>query len=255
VNAVVLRDLWAGYEGRSALEGINLELPEGTMMAVVGPNGGGKTTLLKVLLGLIPPARGSAEVLGGSPARARRDIGYLPQAKTQHRAFPVTALDVVLMGLYPKMGLLRWPGRADRENARRLLQDLELGELADRPFAQLSGGQQQRVGIARALAAEPRLLLLDEPSTGLDLVGQESFYRFLGGLRDRHGISVIMVSHDVGGVTAAVDRVALLNRRLHYYGPPAGAFTPETIEQTFGRHMRFLLHEESCPGCEEPRDA
>ncbi len=252
MNAVVLKDLWAGYEDRTALEGINLELPMGKILAVVGPNGGGKTTLLKVLLGLVTPSRGTVEVLGKTPAEARREIGYLPQVKTQRRDFPVTALDVVIMGLFPKMGLLRWPGQRDRERARRLLEQLELGDLADRPFGELSGGQQQRVGIARALVAEPKLLLLDEPATGVDVVGQEAFYHFLESLRDERGISVIMVSHDIGGVTATADRVACLNRRVHYYGPPAGAFTPEVIERTFGRHMQFLLHEESCPGCEAP---
>jgi zinc transport system ATP-binding protein len=255
MNLVDFRDVGVRFDGGWILESINLQIPERHIMAVVGPNGGGKTTLLRVLLGLLRPTAGEVTVFGGDPAAARRQIGYLPQVKTGQRDFPVSVMDVVLMGAYPRLGLLSWPGRAERQRAAELLGELGVGDLAGRPFSQLSSGQQQRAGIARALIGQPRLLVLDEPSTGVDVVGQETFYRFLAGLRDRRGITVIMVTHDIGAVSAAVDSVVCLNRRVHYYGDPGGAFTPEVVARTFGPDMHFLFHQEGCRTCGEDHRA
>ncbi len=255
MSLVSLRDVWVRLEGAWVLESVNLEIPERHILAIVGPNGGGKTTLVRVLLGLLRPERGEVTVFGGAPAAARRQIGYLPQVKTGQRDFPVSVMDVVLMGAYPRLGLLAWPGRAERQRAGELLGELGVGDMVDRPFGLLSSGQQQRVGIARALIGQPRLLVLDEPSTGVDVVGQETFYRFLGGLRDRRGMSVVMVTHDIGAVSAAVDSVVCLNRRVHYYGHPEGAFTPEVVARTFGPDMHFLFHQEGCRTCGEDHRA
>ncbi len=250
---VEVKDVWARYDSNVVLEAVNFELNEAEIAAVVGPNGGGKSTLLKIILGIKSYFRGEVLVFGKPPAEARREIGFLPQISTYKRHFPVSALDVVLMGRYGRLGLFRRPGKEDRAKALELLHEVGLGHLEKRPFGSLSGGQQQRVGIARALASEPRLLLLDEPATGVDVVAQESFFRFLEKFRKERGLSVIIVSHEIGVIAPIVDRVAWLNRVIHYYGAPENAMRqPEIMEKTFGKDIRFLVHDMQCATCKRP---
>ncbi len=248
-RVVELRDVLVRYDGNVVLEDIDFDLSAGEIVAVVGPNGGGKSTLLKVILGIKNIEKGTVRVLGKPPSEARNDMGFLPQISTYKRSFPVTVLDVVLMGMYGRLGLFRRPKRREREKAMDTLGQVDMAQLASRPFKDLSGGQQQRVGIARALVSEPRLLLLDEPSTGVDVVAQESFYRLLEKFRGEKGISVVIVSHDVGMIAPVVDRVALLNRNIHYYGEPTGALAPAMLEKAFGAHVRLLVHDEHCLTC------
>lgn len=249
--AVALEDVWVHYGSGWVLEGVTVSVSRGEILGIVGPNGSGKSTLLRVITGLVVPARGSVHVLG----RRRRGheyipgIGYLPQKTQAISNFPVLALDVVLMGRYPGSGLWGRPGRRDKEKARGLLSMLGIGHLADKPFSRLSGGQQQRVRIAMALACDPQVLILDEPSTGIDVVAQEEFYRLLARLRDQTNLAVIMVSHDIGTITNFADRVACLNRRLHYHGPPEGCWDPSILARMYGANMQVIVHDLHCETC------
>jgi len=245
-----LQDIWVRYEDRWVLKSIYLKCYEGEILGIVGPNGGGKSTLLKVMIGLIHPDKGTVKLFDRKPDHhARAGIGYLPQISHANRSFPVTALDVVLMGLYNQMGFFRRSDRKSKEVAMELLARINMADHAKRPFGILSGGQQQRVNIARALAAKPKLLVLDEPSTGVDSVAQEDFYELLAKLRDEQHISVIMVSHDIGVITAHADRIACLNREIHYHGEPDSCFTPDIRHEVFGKDMNVMVHDPHCITC------
>lgn len=250
-DAVIeLSDVWVKYNGKIVLKTIYLQCYPGEILAIVGPNGGGKTTLLKVILGTVQPERGSVKLFGQKPGKkGRLEVGYLPQVSQAERSFPVTVLDIVLMGLYNRIGIIRRLKRKDREEAMEILSHVNMADHAKRPFNVLSGGQQQRVNIARSLASKPRLLILDEPSTGVDSVAQEDFYELLARFRDELGISVIMVSHDIGVITAHADLVACLNVQLHYHGEPDSCFTPEIQQKTFGKNLKVMVHDERCLTC------
>jgi len=247
---VELDDVWVAYDGKWILKSIILQCYDGEIFGIVGPNGGGKTTLLNVILGLVRPAKGSVKLFGQPPGKnSRLDIGYLPQISHADRLFPVTVLDVVMMGLYSKLGFFNRPDRKSREIAMNLLSRVNMADHAQRSFGILSGGQQQRVNIARALVSKPKLLILDEPSTGVDSVAQEDFYDLLAALRDEQGVSVIMVSHDIGMVTSHADRVACLNTQLHYHGEPDSCFIPGVQEKVYGKDMKIMVHDSKCVTC------
>lgn len=227
-----------GYDGRPVLSAVSLEVAAGEFLALVGPNGGGKTTLLKLILGLITPQRGRVRVFGGPPAKARGRMGYLPQQAYLDPGFPVSVLEVVLMGrLGPGADLGPW-SRRDRQAARRALEQVEAAHLAERGFADLSGGQRQRVLIARALAARPELLLLDEPTAGVDPRGEKDVLALLSGLKPR--VTVLMVTHDLHFVSAFVNQVACVNRRVVLH--PTQEVDDRLIAQLYGRPMRMVLH-------------
>ncbi|RLI08838.1 ABC transporter [Candidatus Bathyarchaeota archaeon] len=211
---VQLEDVWVSLDGVTVLEGVSLTLHEREFVALIGPNGGGKTTLLRVILGLVKPYRGSVQVFGRPPEEGRRWIGYLPQYSAFDREFPVTVLDVVLMGRY--RGLLKAYTEEDVEAAMRALETVGMAEHIHRRIGHLSGGELQRVLLARALAREPRLLLLDEPMSNIDPEMRESLYRLLVKLKER--MAILLVSHDIAAVSTYVEKVACLNRRLSYYG-------------------------------------
>jgi zinc transport system ATP-binding protein len=214
-------------------------------VGILGPNGAGKSTLLKVILGLIRPTRGQAWVYGEPPARLshlHNIIGYLPQRPLGNPHFPVTALDVVLMGRYGRIGLVRRPRREDREIARRHLEDLGIPHLAHRLIGDLSGGEQQRVFIARALCVEPRLLVLDEPTVSLDACVQDEIYELINTLRIKQDLTILVVSHDIGTVVRHVDDVVCVNRRIHVHQPPP--IGRLGLESTFGCAVEFLFHGE-----------
>ncbi|HSV13684.1 MAG TPA: ABC transporter ATP-binding protein, partial [Tepidisphaeraceae bacterium] len=201
----------------------DLRIETGSTVGLIGPNGGGKTTLVKLLIGLLKPTRGSITVDGLTPAQAVRRgdvIGYLPQNPGRLEKFPLSVRQVVRLGLSGKTGMLRGIAKDDAEFADFLLQRVGMGELAQTPVGQLSGGQLQRVFIARALAPRPKILLLDEPTTGIDRLGQQQFIDFLQGLKRELGLTVIMVSHDLRAVSAISDRIACLNLTLHYHDVP-----------------------------------
>jgi zinc transport system ATP-binding protein len=243
--AIHMRDLWVSYNHQPVLEDITLDIEENTCVGVLGPNGAGKSTLLKVILGLLPPTRGEILVFGEDPRQGRSQgnlIGYLPQRPLSNPRFPVSVLDVVLMGRYGRLGLGRRPGREDREAALALLERLGIPHLAHRPIGEISGGQQQRVFIARALAVNPRLLILDEPTISLDACSQDEVYDLVNRLKSEMELTVIMVSHDIGAVASHVDDIICLNRRVHVHAPPP--IGRVALENTFGCAVEYLFHGE-----------
>ncbi|NPA17461.1 MAG: metal ABC transporter ATP-binding protein [Aquificae bacterium] len=243
-----MENLTVKLGGRVIIENINLRINRQEIVAIVGPNGGGKTTLIKTALGLITPTEGTVEILGTTPEKAIKTgkIGYLPQKTDIPRNFPFSVLDVVLLGLV-NSGLSR---KEKLEKAKKYLSYVGMGGLEDHPYGRLSGGQQQRVSIARVLVSDPEIIFLDEPSTGIDVVAQESFYDFLKKLRDEKGITVVMVSHDIGVVGKFVDKVAGLNRFLHYYGHPRDFFQRHVLEKLYGTDVELIIHSPECVACE-----
>ena len=228
--AVEAEGLGVTFGARPALVDVTFSIPAGSLVGVLGPNGAGKTTLLRALLGELPHS-GRAE-LRGRP-------GYVPQHTAAHEGFPIDALGVVLMGRYPRLGWLRRPTRADRTLALDLLDRVDLGEHARRQFSELSGGQRQRALVARALAQEGDVLLLDEPFTGVDAVSHEML---LTVLREQAaaGSTVLMTTHDVGEAGRVCDRLLMLNRELIAAGPTAEIFTPETLRRAYGAQVLEL---------------
>jgi manganese/iron transport system ATP-binding protein len=226
------------YNGQAALEGISLRLDGGERVALVGPNGAGKTTLFRVIAGLLRPTGGEVRVCGRRPGE-HICIAYLPQRSQVDWGFPVTVADVVMMGRVGRIGLLRRPGAADRERVRRCLESVGLTELAERQIGELSGGQQQRMFIARSLAQEAQLMLMDEPLTGLDLPAQEGIFHILEELR-RRGVAVMLATHDLGLAAERFDRMMLLNRRLVGMGRPAEVLTPARLQEAYGSPLRLV---------------
>jgi zinc transport system ATP-binding protein len=228
------------YTGNPVLEGVNLTLSGLEFAAVVGPNGGGKTTLLKLILGLFTPDAGRVRVFGLSPRQASCRIGYMPQHVQVDLSFPVTVTDVVLMGRLGRSGGV-WGGyvRRDRAAVAQTLERVGLVGLADRPFRSLSGGQRQRTLIARALAGEPKLLLLDEPTANVDVVGEREVFDLLAELN--RCIPVLVVSHDLGFVSPYVGQVVCVNRKVVIH--PTSQVTGEIISQIYGREVRMVRHD------------
>jgi len=232
------------YQDLVVLEDVSLKVPCGSFLAIIGPNGAGKTTLLKVILGLVRPVSGEVRVFDKTPWELngdRRRIGYVPQVMFVDLNFPVRVGEVVLMGRYGRIGLLRQPTATDHAAALRALECVGITDLADRPIARLSGGQRQRVFLARALANEPELLLLDEPTTGVDVTSTESLYELLHGLHEA-GITILVVSHDVGVVASYVDGVACVNRRLVAHGRPDEVLGSAELAQMYGCDAMFFHH-------------
>ena len=250
--AIVFEDVWFAYGATPVLEAVSFAVTAGRFTAVIGPNGAGKTTLLHVVLGLIRPDRGRALVFG-RPIAAREPIGYIPQRVRVPRGFPVTVSELVLMGRYGRIGLGRRPTRQDRRVAERALERVGLGDLARRPFGALSGGQQQQVLIARALAGEPRLLLLDEPTTGLDPAAREAFYNLCCELQREAGMTLIAASHDIDAVARHADNVVLVNRSVLAIGTPEAVLGSEVLRAAYrfpsthdrGDHGRGVVHAHS----------
>jgi ABC-type Mn2+/Zn2+ transport system ATPase subunit len=236
---VWLSDVWAGYGERPALEAINLAIEAGTLLAVVGPNGAGKSTLLKLMAGLLRPWRGRIEVLGAPPGREARRVAYVPQAEAVDWHFPVTVHDVVMMGRYTLLGPLRRPGRHERQHVDEALEKVGMADLRHRQIGSLSGGQRRRVFLARALAADPALYLLDEPVTGIDATTQEELMDILEAETAR-GRTVVATTHDLACAAQRFQRVAMLNRRLVAHGPASLVLDRELLARTYGGHLLVL---------------
>ncbi|MCA1906093.1 MAG: ABC transporter ATP-binding protein [Desulfarculus sp.] len=239
VNAVEISGLSFAYNGQPVLEGVDLTVPELAFAAVVGPNGGGKTTLLKLMLGLLTPQRGRLAVLGGPPQEVRGRVGYMPQHSQVDPAFPVAVQDVVLMGRLGAGGRWPWAGRAARREADAALERVGLTGLAARPFHDLSGGQRQRVLIARALVDRPRLLLMDEPTANVDAAAEREVFELLKELNRE--ATVIVVSHDIGFVSPYVGQVICVNRRVVSH--PTCDITGEVIAEIYGREVLMVRHD------------
>jgi zinc transport system ATP-binding protein len=236
--SLAFRDVSFAYgEEADAVHNVTLEIGAHELIGLIGPNGGGKSTLLKLAAGLLKPRKGTVEVFGRAPHEARDEIGYVPQFALFPRDFPITVGQAVLLGRLGEGLGLRWSA-ADRTAAARAITETELDALADRPLGALSGGELQRVLIARALAAEPRLLLLDEPTSNLDQRAEEDIFALLAKLTDR--MAVVLVSHDVGFVTGFVERVACISRTLICHG--TSELTGEVINELYGHPVRAVHH-------------
>jgi manganese/iron transport system ATP-binding protein len=226
------------YDGHTALEDVTFHLHAGERVAVVGPNGAGKSTLFKVVAGVLTPSEGTVTISGSRP-EAHVCIGYIPQRNHVDWQFPVSVADVVMMGRSAKLGAFRWPSRRDWEFVRAALETVEMGDLRTRQISELSGGQQQRMFIARALAQEAELMLMDEPLTGLDLPAQEGILNLLDTLQ-KQNVTVMVATHDLDQAGKYFDRVMLLNHRLLGFGPSAEVLKSERLMQAYGNRLRMV---------------
>jgi zinc transport system ATP-binding protein len=240
MTTVSIKGLWVCRAEHAVLEDINLELEAADFLGLIGPNGGGKSTLLKVMLGLIKPDRGEIRIFGLTPEAARGRVGYMPQKTMFDQSFPVRVLDVVLMGRYSRTGLFHRYGPEDRKAARRALAAVKMDDRAEREIGALSGGEQQRVFVARSLVSDPELLLLDEPTAGVDSAQQTEFYDLLSHLNHDLGIAIVMVSHDVTAISKYVSKIACLNQRLYYHG--SKEITNDDIEKAYGCPVEMIAH-------------
>jgi manganese/iron transport system ATP-binding protein len=235
-------DLTLRYNGRPALEAVSFQLAAGERIAVVGPNGAGKSTLFKVIASVLTPTSGTVRLAGDQPG-GHICIAYVPQRSEVDWTFPATVADVVMMGRIGRLGLLRHPGRKEWARVHQCLEMVGLNALAGRQIAELSGGQQQRMFIARALAQEAELVLMDEPLTGLDIPSQEDILAILDMLRQQ-GVTVMVATHDLSLAAERFDRVMLLNRRLLGIGRPEDVFTAGRLQAAYGTHLHLVQTEE-----------
>ncbi len=252
-NVIAIENVSFRYEERNVLENINLTIPKGAFLGLVGPNGSGKSTLLKCILGILKPKEGTIRLFG-TDIRKFKDwnkIGYVSQkANSFNSGFPATVFEVVSMGLVSKVGLFRFLNRTYKQKVYKALEDVGMTEFMNRNIGELSGGQQQRVFIARALVSDPQLLILDEPTVGVDAGNVENFYNMLENLNKNLNITLLLVTHDIGTITDKVTHVACLNKYLHFHGET------ETFKQledrdlalVYGHHVQVLNHEHSHGG-------
>jgi len=237
-DVVAIKDVWVHYDSIPVLEEINLVIKEHDFLGIIGVNGGGKSTLLKVILGLVKPSKGIVRVFGDTPQISRKYIGYVPQYSLFDLEFPVSVWEVVLMGRLGHTGLFKRYSEDDKKAALDALAKMDMLEYKDRQVGKLSGGQQHRVFIARALAANPKLLLLDEPAAGIDTIIQEEFYELLEKLKTK--MAIVLVSHDISAVSVYVDKIACLNHRLYYHD--SKELTAEDLEATYHCPVELIAH-------------
>ena len=236
---IELEDVWAGYESDRVLEAVNFRMEAGDYVGLIGPNGGGKTTLIKVILGLIKPERGSVRVMGVSPEKGRQFIGYVPQIQQDDKAFPIKVWDVVSMGrLKPDLLHNLSLKDADKKIVERSLRQMDILDLAKRSINELSGGQRQRVTIARALATEPKILLLDEPTSSVDSRSSSQLYDLLAELNQ--SISILLISHDLTAISTYVKTIGCVNRRLVYNGQKE--ITAEMVSSAYECPVDLVAH-------------
>jgi manganese/zinc/iron transport system ATP- binding protein len=238
-HAIDVNDLTVAYRDKPVLWDVDLSVPGGVLAAIVGPNGAGKTTLIKAILGLVRPAAGQVLIYGRPYAEQRRLVGYVPQRGSVDWDFPTTVLDVVMMGRYGALGWLKRPGRREREQALAALEQVGMAQFAERQISQLSGGQQQRVFLARALAQDAQVYLMDEPFVGVDAVTERAIVQIMRTLRDA-GKTVVVVHHDLQTAREYFDWAALLNVRLIAAGPIAEVFNEHNLRLTYGGRIGFL---------------
>ena len=236
MNSIEIEELTVHYEKTPVLWDVSLTLPTGIVCGIAGPNGAGKSTLLKALMGLVQPLSGRINFLGQPLSKMRKRIAYIPQRESIDWNFPITASDVVLMGRYNRFGILGRPRRADREAAKRAIEQLGMSAFSDRQISQLSGGQQQRLFIARALVQEPDILLMDEPFNGVDLATEKSIIELLHRLK-KDGKTILIIFHDLMTAEQYFDYLLLINRRLIACGPLNQTFTKDNLMRTFGKNQ------------------
>jgi manganese/zinc/iron transport system ATP- binding protein len=234
-----VHDLTVTYHKRPVLYGIDLQIPAGKLIGIIGPNGAGKSTFIKAVMGLLKPSSGWVKIFGEPYAVNCRRVGYVPQRESVDWDFPVSVMDVVLMGRYGRLGLGRRPGKADRALASECLEKVKMLPYASRQIGNLSGGQQQRVFLARALAQESDLYLMDEPFVGVDAATESAIIEIMQDLV-RRGKTLLVVHHDLASAREYFDQLILLNMRLVAFGPTAEVFTPEILQTTYGGRLTIL---------------
>ncbi len=238
-EVISIQHMWAGYEREPVLEDINLSVYEGDFIGLIGPNGGGKTTLLRVLLGLLPPMRGEVRIMGQSVNEGRRLAGYVPQVVEFDHEFPINVWDVVRMGRLGQRRLLQRYTAEDDAVVAEALRRVEMYHLRHQSIGELSGGQRQRVYVARALATEPEILLLDEPTSSVDPQVSTGIYELLRQLNEQ-GVTILLVSHDMGVISSHVKSVGCLNRRLFYHGEQE--ITADMLELAYQCPIDLIAH-------------
>jgi zinc transport system ATP-binding protein len=239
--ALYIKNLSFAYNRHPVLENVNLNLTQGSFISVIGPNGGGKTTLLKLILGLLSPTHGEIRVFGESPKKVRKQIGYVAQYSTFDTRFPVTAFEVVLMGRIDR-NVVGGYSLQDKNKVSNSFETVGLTGLENIPFTELSGGQRQRVLIARALVTEPRMLLLDEPTSNIDVSIERKFAALLEDLR--RDMTILLVTHDVGFASNLVEQVVCVNRTVVQH--PTSSLTPDVINEIYGNRMKIIQHDKLC---------
>ncbi|TVQ11527.1 MAG: metal ABC transporter ATP-binding protein [Balneolaceae bacterium] len=236
---IEVHDLTVAYRKKPVLWDIDFDVPEGKLIAVIGPNGAGKSTLIKTIMGLIEPVSGKILVYGKPVDRERPRIAYVPQRESVDWDFPISVYELVLMGRYSHLKLFRRPGSNDRRIATEALEKVGMSDYAGRQISQLSGGQQQRVFLARALAQQADIYLMDEPLAGVDAATETTIFELLSVLRDE-GKTVLVVHHDLQSVSGNFDWVMLLNLRLVAFGPREEVFTTENLQKAYGGRLNIL---------------
>jgi manganese/zinc/iron transport system ATP- binding protein len=234
-----VHDLTVAYHKKPALYGIDLTVPEGSLVGIIGPNGAGKSTLIRAIMGQLPATSGWVKIFGKPYRENCRRVGYVPQRESVDWDFPVSVMDVVLMGRYGRLRLGQRPTKRDREIAGECLEKVKMHPFANRQIGNLSGGQQQRVFLARALAQESDIYLMDEPFVGVDAATESAIIELLRELKSR-GKTLLVVHHDLASAREYFDRLILLNMRLVAFGPTAEVFTPELLQTTYGGRLTIL---------------
>ncbi len=248
---IQLSNVWLRYSSTPLLEDITFRVYGQQIVSIVGPNGSGKTTLLKAILGFLKPYQGDIKIFGRSPKEIQNTgwIGYLPQLTNYDNNFPMQAKDVVALARYANETPGKRLSKYDKELIDHSLAQVNMTNFKNHHFGSLSGGQKQRILIARALTLQPKMLILDEPSTGLDSVAQDSFYELLQELREEQNLTILMVSHDIGTVSTIVDTIACINQKLHFHGPPSECKPDDNLARIFGKNIFILQHDEHCDSC------
>ncbi len=249
-SIIDIRSLFFQYGSRNVLENINLNVKKGTFLGLVGPNGSGKSTLIKIILGLLQPSSGEINLFGIPITKFKNwdKIGFVSQkANSFNSGFPATVFEVVSMGLFGKVGLFRFLTKQHKEKVREAIDLVGMSEYTNQNIGELSGGQQQRVFIARALVSDPELLILDEPTVGVDVRSVNNFYAMLSKL-NKTGITLLLVTHDVSGMTNYVNAVACLNRHLHFHGSTKDFQENHKLSAFHGQEVHILVHNHSANG-------
>jgi manganese/zinc/iron transport system ATP- binding protein len=244
LNTVIeILNLTISYQKKPAIRGIELKIPSGQIVGIIGPNGAGKSTLLKGILGLVPKDNGVVLVNGSSIENYLKTISYIPQKESLDWDFPVVVYDVVMMGRFPHLSLIGRPGKTDNEKVINALEKVDMLEFKDRQIRFLSGGQQQRVFLARSLAQEADILLLDEPFVGVDAATERAIFQLMRNLKNE-GKTILVVHHDLAKVQEYFDYVVMINQRLIAFGPTREVFIPEYLDKTYGGRLTILQKSE-----------